>query len=108
MSSWNLEAIAQGIVDAAVQPNLWVRSMDTIAAETGSVGTVLIPLRGSIPNVPSSETILRSTEAYFAEGWYARDERFKSIPVMIRRGVATDFDFTNVNEMKRNAYYQDF
>jgi hypothetical protein len=109
VKSWNLDVITQSFADAAVEPALWVRAMDTLAGETSSVGAVLIPLQGgTLPNVPSSESILRSTEAYFRDGWCTRDERFKSLNTMMRRGVADDFDFTSAEEMKRHPYYQDF
>jgi DNA-binding CsgD family transcriptional regulator len=109
MNSWNLDSISESFVTAAVQPDLWIRAMDTIAAETGSVGAVLIPLRGgTMPNVPSSETMLLSTEIYFRDGWHARDERFRSVETMIQRGAARDFDFINPDEMKRHPYYQEF
>jgi DNA-binding CsgD family transcriptional regulator len=108
MNSWNLDSISQSFASAAVQPDLWIRAMDTIATETGSVGAVLIPLRGTMPNVPSSESVLRSTEAYFRDGWHANDERFRSVEVMTRRGVARDFDFISPDEMRRHPYYQEF
>ncbi len=69
----------------------------------------MIPLQGgAVPNVLSSESILRSTEAYFRDGRCTRDERFKSFAAMMRRGVASDFDFTSPEEMKRHPYYQEF
>jgi DNA-binding CsgD family transcriptional regulator len=108
VKSWNLHAIAQNFADAAVEPALWVKAMDIIAAETGSVGAILLPIRGTFPNVPVSESILRSTETYFRDGWYTRDERFRTFNTMVRRGAADDFDFTGPEEMKRHPYYQEF
>jgi DNA-binding CsgD family transcriptional regulator len=108
MSTWNCEVIAAAFASAAVEPRLWVQAMDVIASETESEGALLIPLRGAIPNAPVSGSIRKATEKYFREGWNTRDERFRAIETMIRRGVADDFDFTTSEEMKNHPYYQDF
>jgi hypothetical protein len=108
MNSWSLDSISESFASAAVEPELWVRAMDTIAAETGSVGAVLLPQGGRLPYVPSSETLLRSTEAYFGDGWCVRDERWRAIEAMVRRGATRDFDFISPDEMKKHPYYQEF
>jgi DNA-binding CsgD family transcriptional regulator len=109
MASWNFGVIEQSFADAAADPALWGLAMDAIAAETGSVGAVLFPLKGgTFPNTPTSESILRSTETYFREGWFARDERFRSIDKIIRCGAASDFDFIDPEQMNKHPYYQDF
>jgi DNA-binding CsgD family transcriptional regulator len=105
---WNSPAIEKAFADAAVEPALWVKAMDTIAEETDSVGAILISVRGRITNSPVSESIQKSTAAYFRDGWHTRDERFRSLPIMAKRGVADDFDFTTPEEMKRHPYYQEF
>ena len=75
--TWNLHTVERSFADAAAQPALWNKAMDVIAAETGSVGTILFPMRGNtLPTTPFSESIAGSTEAYFKDGWHARDERF--------------------------------
>jgi DNA-binding CsgD family transcriptional regulator/PAS domain-containing protein len=107
--TWHLHTIERSFADAAIEPALWGKAMDVIAFETGSVGTILFPMRGgTLPNTPSSESLLRSFEAYFRDGWHARDERFKVLDQMVRHGVANDFSFTNPGEMKRHPYYQEF
>jgi hypothetical protein len=108
LESWNIQTIAQSFADAAIEPALWVKAMDTIAAETGSVGAILIPLQGLFPNLPVSDSVRRATENYFREEWYLRDERFRSFNTMMRSGVADDFDFISAEEMKRHPYYQEF
>jgi DNA-binding CsgD family transcriptional regulator/PAS domain-containing protein len=108
-SSWNLDVIERSFRDAAVDPKLWGHAMDTIAAETGSVGTILFPPQGIvIPSSPSSEAIQRCVETYFKDGWHERDERFRGWNTMIRRGVADDSDIISRENMKRHPYYQEF
>jgi DNA-binding CsgD family transcriptional regulator len=109
MASWNFDAIERSFADAAVQPELWNKAMDTIAAETGSVGTILFPPQELvIPNVPSSEAVQRCSETYFRDGWHARDERFRCWNTIMQRGVADDFNFIDRDDMKRHPYYQEF
>jgi hypothetical protein len=84
--TWHLHTIERSFADAAIEPALWGKAMDVIAFETGSVGTILFPMRGgTLPNTPSSESLLRSFEAYFRDGWHARDERFKVLDQMVAR-----------------------
>jgi DNA-binding CsgD family transcriptional regulator/PAS domain-containing protein len=107
--TWDLDTIERAFADAATQPALWGKAMDVIATETGSVGTILFPLRGAtLPSTPSSEAIQRSLEAYFIDGWHARDERFKVFDVLVRDGAADDFAFTNLEQMKKHPYFQEF
>jgi hypothetical protein len=107
--TWDLHTIERSFADAAIEPALWGKAMDAISAETGSVGTILLPPPGcAIPNVPSSETIQRSTEAYFRDGWHVRDERYLAWDTILRRGVGVDLDIINPEKMKRHPYYQEF
>ena len=107
--TWDLHTVERSFADAAARPALWNNAMDTIAAETGSVGTIMFPMRGgTLPTTPSSESIQRSTEVYFRDGWHARDDRFSVFDALVRDGVADDFAFTNPEEMKRRPYFQEF
>jgi DNA-binding CsgD family transcriptional regulator len=108
VSLWNSKAVASAFVDAAISPELWVKAMDTIARETLSVGAILIPMQGAIPNIPVSESIRLVTEAYFRDGWWMRDERFRCRDTLMCKGVADDFDFITAEEMERHPYYQEF
>jgi DNA-binding CsgD family transcriptional regulator len=107
--TWDLDTIERSFADAAFEPALWGKAMDTISAETGSVGTILFPPQGVvIPGSPSSEAIQRCVETYFKDGWHERDERFRGWNTMIRRGVADDFDIISPENMKQHPYYQEF
>lgn len=107
--TWDLDIIERSFADAAIEPTLWGNAMDVISAETGSAGALLFALRGDpFRNTPCSETILKSTEVYFKDGWFACDERFRSIDTIIRRGAADDFAFIDLEGMKKHPYYQEF
>jgi DNA-binding CsgD family transcriptional regulator len=107
--TWDLDTIERAFADAAIEPALWGKAMDTISAETGSVGTILFPPQGVvIPSSPSSEAIQRCVETYFKDGWHERDERFRGWNTMLQHGVADDSDVISPENMKRHPYYQEF
>jgi DNA-binding CsgD family transcriptional regulator len=82
--------------------------MDAAAKATGSVGAILLPVRGRTPQFAGSPSILPAIDAYVRNGWVHRDERYRSLPTFFRRGVACDLDFITPEEMARSAYYQEF
>ncbi len=101
------ESVAEAFAGAAVDPSRWNAAMDTAAAATNSVGAVLLPIRGRLPNVPCSESIAPLMATYFSEGWVHRDERYRGVDVMMRRGTFTDLDFTDIDEIRGNSFYQE-
>jgi DNA-binding CsgD family transcriptional regulator len=82
--------------------------MDTAAEVTGSVGAVLLPVRGRVPGVPVSPSVAEMISTYFREGWSSRDERYRGVPTMLQRGVMSDLDFVGSDEVETSSYYQDF
>ncbi|SHL08465.1 DNA-binding transcriptional regulator, CsgD family [Bradyrhizobium lablabi] len=109
MPNWNLEAVEQGFAEAALDPTLWVKALDTATAITGSQGAVLIPTAGgSLPTLPFTERIAGSFEAYMRDGWHLRDERFRGIGMMMQRGVVDDLDLFDFDAIAKHPYYQEF
>jgi DNA-binding CsgD family transcriptional regulator len=58
--------------------------------------------------MPHSESLAEGFEAYVRDGWVHRDERYRAVPAAMRKGIATEFDFTTVDEIRRSPYYQEF
>jgi DNA-binding CsgD family transcriptional regulator len=104
---WDLSPVADALASAAIDPTRWNATMDAAAKATGSFGAILLPVRGRSPNVPTSESMRPTMEDYFRVGWAQRDERYRSLPTFMQRGVASEFDFTTPDEMRRNAFYQE-
>jgi DNA-binding CsgD family transcriptional regulator len=103
----DLSQVADAFASATIDPLRWNAGMDAVAKATGSFGAVLLPVRGRSPGIPASESMLPTMEHYFREGWAHRDERYHSLPTFMRRGVASEFDFTTPDEMARSAFYQE-
>lgn len=102
-------ALLESFATASADPSLWEAAMDTAAQVTGSVGAILLPVRGPVPGTPYSQSIGGVTERYFREGWDRRDERtIRAVPKMIQHGVVSDLDFATSEEIARNPYYQEF
>jgi DNA-binding CsgD family transcriptional regulator len=105
---WNLDTAEVALSEAGVDPSRWDAAMDVVAEGTGSFGALLIPLRGRLPSVPKSRSLAASFDTYIRDGWVHRDVRFRVVPTILRRGVATEFDFTTPDKMARHPYFQDF
>jgi DNA-binding CsgD family transcriptional regulator len=108
MSAWNLSRVESAFADA-VASGTWNKALDVVSKETSAYGAVLLPISGdSLPNVPYTASMAESADTYFKDSWYLRDERNNGLPVLIRTGVADDFDAMPVEQMKRHPYYQEF
>jgi hypothetical protein len=70
---WDLSAVAAAMSAAAIDPQKWVQAMDVISTETGSVGAVLMPIKGVIPHKILSDSIADLSEAYLSEEWFKTD-----------------------------------
>lgn len=105
---FDMERISVAFTEAAVDASRWDAAMDVVSEATGGFGAALFPMRGRLPNVPHSRSMATSFEAYIRDGWVHRDERYRGLPVMTRRGVVTDLDFMTADEIARHPYYQEF
>jgi DNA-binding CsgD family transcriptional regulator len=101
-------SLTEAFMTAAVNPTRWDAAMDAAANATGSFGAILVPIRGRTPGFPLSDSVRRISETYVRDGWVHRDERYRSVPMLMRRGVGCEFDFTTPEEIARDPYYQEF
>ena len=100
--------IADAIANAAVDPSRWNEAMEVTAQASGGFGALLVPIHGRQPEFPITDSLRRAAEVYVRDGWIHRDVRYSGVPTLVRRGVATEFDFTTVDELARHPYYQEF
>jgi hypothetical protein len=103
----DLAALTDAFSAAAIDPTLWVAAMDVAAQVTGSVGAGLLPIRGHLPTIPIGQNVEEVFDRYFRERWFERDERYRGLPALMRRGVMSDLDFATPDEFARSAYYQE-
>jgi hypothetical protein len=68
--------ISQAFVDAAIDPSRWNAAMETVSVATGSVGALMLPYRGRLPDVPHTQSLLGALDAYIRDGWIHRDDRY--------------------------------
>jgi DNA-binding CsgD family transcriptional regulator len=100
--------IADAFASAAVDPSRWNEAMEITAQASGGFGALLVPIRGRQPEFPITDSLRPAAEIYIRDGWIHRDLRYSSLPTLVRRGVATEFDFTTADEIARHPYYQEF
>jgi DNA-binding CsgD family transcriptional regulator len=106
---WDLFKIEEVFRDAAIDPSLWATALNCVSEQTESRGALLLPIRGNrLPNAPVSEGAARSTESYFRDGWHLCDERERGVPILLRTGVADDFDCVPAELIAKHPYYQEF
>lgn len=104
----DLEKLYEAFAAAAVDPSKWNAAMEVAAETTGSVGAILISIKDPTPTLPISRSMEGTLEAYVRDGWISRDERRRIVPIMAKRGVATDLDYVTPEQMGRHPYYQEF
>jgi DNA-binding CsgD family transcriptional regulator len=102
-----LDLITTAFSEAAVDPTRWHGATEVVAQATGAVGAFLFPIEGMLPDVPRSRSLEAAFHRYIREGWIERDVRHRSGPTIVRRGLATDFDFTTPDKIAREPYYQE-
>ena len=104
----DFSTLTEAFTAAAVNPTRWdAAEMDAAANAAGGFGAALLPVRGRTPTMPMSQSMLPTMDRYVREGWAHRDERYRSLPVFMRRGVACEFDFTTPEAMGRSPFYQE-
>ncbi len=110
MPAWNVEPVEQQFADAGLEPaRRMVKALDAVSSATGSYGAILLPISGGvIPNVPYTERMSGAIESYFRDGWHLQDVRFRTIPIMTRRGVADDLDGLSTDTIAKHPFYQEF
>ncbi|MBZ9775008.1 helix-turn-helix transcriptional regulator [Mesorhizobium sp. CO1-1-8] len=107
-AAFDFDAIGIAFTEAAVDPTRWDAAMEAVSELTGSVGAVLFDTKGHLPGIPHSASMSPSFEAYVRDGWIHHDERYRIVPLIERRGVATDLDLLTVDEMNKHPYYREF
>lgn len=105
---WDLGSIERAFAEAALDPSRWSAAMETAAAATGASGAAMFPIHGRLPLMPHTASMDEGFEIYIRDRWFERDERYRSMSTILRKGVATEFDFTTPEEINRNPFYQEF
>jgi DNA-binding CsgD family transcriptional regulator len=109
MALGDLSRIECAFAEAAIDETLWGRAMDVATRETGSFGSVLLPITGvAIPNAPGTESLHRVSEHYFRDEFHLRDQRHVGVPVLMKTGIMDDRDCIDLDLLKRHSYYQEF
>ena len=102
--------LARAISEAAFDPAKWVDVCDGMARLVGGCGSLIFPSdRDQLHlGLPRSAALEDSFSRYVAGEWYKRDLRYATVPVLRRRGWATDADCIAYDQVARSEYYQDF
>ncbi len=87
----------------------WCRVCDSLASISGSVGTVVFPLRvgNRFSALPVSEAVAPMLAEYQKNGWPQRDARNAGIQVFRQKAVFTEWDFITPSEISKEPMYQE-
>ncbi len=101
--------MSEAIAGAVIDPSRWVRAMDVIAEQTGSIGAFLAPVEGKIPNKIVSDSIVGLSETYFSEEWFREDIRLRptALATFMEKGVFDERDYTSLDEIRTHPYFRD-
>lgn len=109
MTVWDLRSIEGGFARAATNSRQWSAALQNLTQQTASYGAILFPVTGGPDfGMPHTDEVADSLEAYFRNGWYQRDERYKGITTLIAQGVVDDLDIFSEEAIGRHPYYQEF
>jgi DNA-binding CsgD family transcriptional regulator/PAS domain-containing protein len=106
--AFDFTAIGTAFAEAAVDPSRWDAAMDVAERATASAGALLFDARGHLPSVPYSRSMAPAFDIYVRDGWIDRDDRYRLMPFLIRRGVASDLDLFTPEDISKSPYYQEF
>lgn len=109
MAEFDIDAVGSALNAAAIDADQWTPAMEAVARLTGSHGAVMFPVQGALPFVPATQSMGEAFDLYVREGWVNRDERLIRGTAKIEKlPVFTDRDLISTQEIRRNAFYQDF
>ena len=102
-----LQDLRELLERAALDGDLWSTVCDRLADFLGGVGTVFVPEDLSVqgPWLVASASLSELIATAFREEWHLRNYRRRAIPIIKRRGYATDFDIADAATMRREPFY---
>ncbi|MDR6667566.1 LuxR C-terminal-related transcriptional regulator [Rhizobium sp. 1399] len=104
-----LETALDGLMESALVPASWERTLEQISRATGSTGTHIMPVRGKFPSgFLSTPNLLEAFQVYFDEEWYKRDFRERGLAVVMAKGVIIEHDIAGDEEFNHHIFYTEF
>jgi DNA-binding CsgD family transcriptional regulator len=104
-----LEKALNGLLESALVPASWERTLEQISHATGSAGTHIMPVRGKFPSgFLSTPNLLEAFQVYFNEEWYKRDFRERGLAVAMTKGVIIEHDIAGDDEFNHQIFYTEF
>lgn len=104
-----LEKALDGLLESALVPDSWERTLEKISQATGSAGTHIMPVRGKFPSgFLSTPNLLEAFQVYFSEEWYKRDFRERGLQFAMTKGIIIEHDIAGEDEFNRQIFYTEF
>lgn len=103
----DLSGLIEHLPHAGLNPDLWPQILSEVAEAAGAVGAVLVSTDARFSGLPFSPGLGAMLEDYFRDGWAQRDDRYRGVPALMRRGIITDADFSTEDDRRTSPLYQE-
>jgi DNA-binding CsgD family transcriptional regulator len=95
------------IYEAAIVPELWMRTLDRLSEIAGAEGAVLFAWRQEARNVLFTHSIEPLVRLWIDEGWLERDDRGQRLIPRLEPRFLTDLDAFTPEELETAPIYRD-
>lgn len=104
-----LEKAMDGLLESALAPETWGRTLEAISRATGSEGAHIMPALGKFsPGFLTTPNLLDAFAAYFAEGWNKRDFRERGLSIALTKGIIIEHDVASEDDFRHREFYTEF
>lgn len=104
----DLQGLRRKLFQTASDPSLWSDALADLSRQAQGAGAILFCTDRRFLEAPCSPDLEQMRDEYRRGAWAMRDERYKSVGTLLEHGIASEFDFTTPETMRRSDYYQDF
>lgn len=104
-----LGQLTNSFYEAAVQPLAWRSTLTQASTVLGADGACIIAFPSSKVGAVWSEGLDELAEAFFGEGWHAKNERLlRALPIRHTRPVLTESDVFSREELDTHPFNTEF
>lgn len=103
-----IDIISGELNEAACDPRGWSTALNSINDFVGGSGAVLLSVDERLRHAPTSSDLAEMMDDYFCNGWHSNDRREGCRPLLLKRGLAIDYEFQDADAIENCDYYADF
>lgn len=102
-----LASLRDGLEETVLDPSCWPRFLEAVSRASESEGASLMRVERIASAAIWTPSIAPLMTRYFDEAWNEIDHRLNGLPILRKRGVTVDQDFTTPDEFETLPFYRD-